>query len=91
MNDDCVSFTINPILTMTKLDELKEKISFLSKLFFVIVGLVVLIISGLVSLYLSGNINEIFWIGIALLFILGGVNLIVFLHIHKYIKEVGKV
>lgn len=76
---------------MTKLDELKEKISFLSKLFFVIVGLVVLIISGLVSLYLSGNINEIFWIGIALLFILGGVNLIVFLHIHKYIKEVGKV
>ena len=76
---------------MTKLDELKEKISFLSKLFFVIVGLVVLIISGLVSLYLSDNINEIFWIGIALLFILGGINLIVFLYIHKYIKEVGKI
>ena len=76
---------------MTKLDELKEKISFLSKLFFVIVGLVVLIISGLVSFYLSGDINEIFWIGIALLFMLGIINLIVFLYIHKYIKEVGKI
>ena len=76
---------------MTKLDELKEKISFLSKLFFVIVGLFVLIISGLVSLYLSGNTNEIFWIGIALLFILGIINLIVFLYVHKYIKEIGKI
>ena len=55
---------------MTKLDELKERISFLSKLFFVIIGLFVLIMSGLVSLYLSDIINEVFWSGVALLFML---------------------
>ena len=63
----------------------------MSKLFFVIVGLVVLIISGLVSLYLSDIINEVFWVGIVLLFVLGCINLIVFLRIQKHIREVGKI
>lgn len=76
---------------MTKLDELKERISFLSKLFFVIIGLFVLIISGLVSLYLSDIINEVFWAGIALLFMLGCANLTVFLRIQKHIRDVGKI
>lgn len=76
---------------MTKLDELKERISFLSKLFFVIIGLFVLIISGLVSLYLSDIINELFWSGVALLFMLGCANLIVFLRIQKHLREVGEI
>ncbi len=76
---------------MTKLDELKERISFLTKLFFVLVGLFVLIIGGLVNLYLSGNINEIFWVGMFLLFILSYMNLIVFKRIQKYTKEIGKI
>ena len=76
---------------MTKFDELKEKISFLSKLFFVVVGLVVLVTGGLVNLYLSNTINEVFWLGIVLLFVLSGANLIVFIRIQRYIKEVGKI
>ena len=63
----------------------------MSKLFFVIVGLVVLIISGLVSLYLSDIINEVFWVGIVLLFVSGCTNLIAFLRIQKHIREVGKI
>ncbi|MCY4153734.1 MAG: hypothetical protein OXD47_10705 [Gammaproteobacteria bacterium] len=49
-----------------------------------------LIISGLVSLYLSDNINEVFWAGVALLSMLGCANLVLFLRIQKHIREVGK-
>ena len=42
-------------------------------------------------MYLSGNINEIFWVSMFLLFILSYMNLIVFKRIQKYTEEIGKI
>ena len=75
---------------MAKLDEYKEKISFSTKLFFVLGGLIVIIIGGLINLQLSEEITEIFWVGIFLVFVLSYLNLVVFIHIKKYIEEIGK-
>ena len=75
---------------MSKLDELKEKIAFSTKLFFVLGGLVIILISGLLNLYIDNNINEIFWLGICVITILVYLNYIVFAHIRKYIEEIGK-
>ena len=75
---------------MSKLDELKEKIAFSTKLFFVLGGLVIILISGLLNLYIDNNINEIFWLDICVITILVYLNYIVFAHIRKYIEEIGK-
>ena len=75
---------------MSKLDEYKEKISFSTKLFFVIGGLIVIIIAGLVNLQLANNITNVFWLGIFLVFLLSYLNFIVFVHIKKYIERIGK-
>jgi hypothetical protein len=75
---------------MSKLDEYKEKIAFSTKLFFILGGLIILIIGGLINLYLSQRINEIFWLGICIVPFLAYLNLLVFVHIKKYIDEIGK-
>ena len=75
---------------MAKLDEYKERTAFSTKLFFILGGLVVIIIGGIVNLYLSDRIGEIFWLGIFLIIVLSYFNLMVFIHIKKYIKEIGK-
>ena len=75
---------------MSKLDELKEKIAFSTKLFFVLGGLVIILISGLLNLYIDNNINEIFWLDICVITILVYLNYIVFAHIRKYIEDFGK-
>jgi hypothetical protein len=75
---------------MSKLDAFKEKISFSTKLFFVLGGLIVIIIGGLVNLQLANNITGIFWLGIFLVFLLSYLNFMVFVHIKKYIEEIEK-
>ncbi len=83
----CLNICYNSF--MAKLDGYKEKIAFSTKLFFILGGLIV-IIAGLVNLYLSNRINEIFWLGIFLVLLLSYLNLSVFIHIKKYIKEIEK-
>jgi hypothetical protein len=75
---------------MSKIDELKEKISLASKIFFVLGGLIVIVIGGIVNLYLENKINEIFWLGIGIVPTLVLLIFIVFAHIRKYIEEIGK-
>ncbi len=73
---------------MSKLDAKKETISFLTKLFFVLVGVNVVAMSELISMLRSENIDMIFWLGILSVFILSFGCLLVFKHIQKNIKEI---
>lgn len=75
---------------MSKLDAKKETISFLTKLFFVLVGVIVIALGGLVSMLESQNISVIFWLGIISIFVLSLGCLLVFKHIQKNIKEIEK-
>ena len=75
---------------MAKLDEYKERIAFSTKLFFVLAGLVAIIIGGTVNLYLSERIDEVFWIGIFVIMVLSYFNFLIFIHIKNDIKDIGK-
>ncbi|MBL7004515.1 MAG: hypothetical protein ISR69_10865 [Gammaproteobacteria bacterium] len=73
---------------MSKLDAKKETISFLTKLFFVLVGVIVVALSELISMLKSDDISFIFWLGIVSIFILSFGCLSTFKHIQKNIKEI---
>jgi uncharacterized Tic20 family protein len=73
---------------MTKLDAKKEVISFLTKLFFVLVGVILITLGSLLSMIKNQDITVIFWFGIVSIFILSISCLLVFKHIHKNIKEI---
>lgn len=74
--------------SMTKLDAKKEVISFLTKLFFVLVGVILITLGSLLSMIKNQDITVIFWFGIVSIFILSISCLLVFKHIHKNIKEI---
>jgi len=59
-------------------------------LFFVIGGVIVLVIGGMINLYLSQTINEIFWLGFITILFLVYLNLVVFIKIQKDINEIGE-
>jgi len=59
-------------------------------LFFVIGGIIVLVIGGMINLYLSKTINEIFWLGFITILFLVYLNLVVFIKIQKDINEIGE-
>ncbi len=75
---------------MSKLDAKKEAISFLTKLFFVFVGIIVIALGGLISMFENQDTNAIFWLGILSIFILSFGCLLVFKHIQKNIKDIEK-
>ncbi len=63
----------------------------MSKLFFVIVGLIVLIVGGLVTVFTSGDVNAVFWLGMALVVVLSCANVVIFKRIQDHIEEIGKI
>ena len=73
---------------MSKLDAKKETISFLTKLFFVLVGTILIALSGLITMVKNQDITIIFWFGLLSIFILSISCLLVFKHIQKNIKEI---
>lgn len=75
---------------MTVLDAKKEVISFLTKLFFLLVGIILLTVGGLISMLKSQDISIIFWLGIVSIFVLSIGCLLVFRHIQQKIKEIEK-
>ncbi|RLA06642.1 MAG: hypothetical protein DRQ51_08640 [Gammaproteobacteria bacterium] len=52
---------------MTNIDEIKIRISFITKIFFVLFGAIFLLLGKLVSLYERQQINEVFFIGLVCL------------------------
>jgi hypothetical protein len=75
---------------MSKLDAKKEIISFLTKLFFVLVGVIIIALSSLISMLENQNTGIIFWLGIISILTLSLSCLLVFKHIQKNIKEIEK-
>lgn len=75
---------------MVALDAKKEVISFLTKLFFVIIGVGIIILGGLISMFQNQSTGVIFWLGVLSIFFLSWACLLVFKHIQKNIEEIEK-
>lgn len=77
---------------MSELDAVKEQIAFLTKLFFVIIGIIVVTASGLVGL-LIGSVEEhipLFWFGVVIILICAAACLEIFMRINHHIEEIRK-
>ncbi|MEE2716828.1 MAG: hypothetical protein VX610_05320 [SAR324 cluster bacterium] len=72
---------------MPKLDALKESIAFLTKVFFVLVGTILLTVGGLVTMYLNQQTGRVFWLGVVVILILVFSSVVVLSHIRKNIKN----
>ena len=73
---------------MAKIDAKKESIGFLTKLFFVVIGIIVLTLGGIANLYLTDRVDLLFWLGALAVFALSISCLIIFKHIQKLIMEI---
>ncbi len=76
---------------MSKLDARKESIAFLTKFFFVLVGVIVIVVGGLVSIYSQQAITALFWLGCSTVILLTLGCLAIFHRIQKYIQEIEKI
>ena len=75
---------------MAELEARKESIAFLTKLFFVIVGVIIISVSGLVTIILQDKITIIFWVGIVFVLICIFGCFLVFKKIRNNIEEIRK-
>jgi len=75
---------------MAKIDETKERISYLKIFLTIIIGAVVVTSGGLVNLVLSGNFGVVFWIGLIVVVVLVYAALRVMSHIEKHLKRLGE-
>ena len=60
---------------------------FLTKVFFVLVGTILLTVGGLVTMYLNQQTGRVFWLGIVVILILVFSSVVVLSHIRKNIKN----
>jgi len=74
---------------MSKLDEVKERISYLRGFLTIIFGMLMLVIGGLVNLYLKDNISEVFWLGFIVIIFLLIAAFRVMVKVEIHIKELG--
>ena len=75
---------------MPKTDELREQINYLKSFLTVLVGVVVLTISGLVSLYMENQVTPIFWFGIAVVAVRSCACLGIMRRIETYLQQLGE-
>ena len=75
---------------MAELDARKEIIGFLTKLFFVIVGVLVITVSGLITLLMKEPQSLLFWFGIFFVVACLFACVIIFKHIGRQIEEIRK-
>ena len=72
---------------MGKIDEKKEYIGILKSYLNVIVAFILAIGTGISKIYLSGDINILFWFGIGLIFISSILFILIAKKAHKEIKK----
>ena len=72
---------------MAKIDEVKEHIAALKSYLNIIIAIILATSAGVSKLYLSAQINMLFWIGICLIFILIIVFVIIARTMHNNIKK----
>ena len=75
---------------MSKLDAVKEILAFLTKLFFVLVGIFVIVVSGLVTTLDNQNFTLVFWFGVLVAIGLIAGCVLLLRHIWKCIQELEK-
>ena len=75
---------------MAELDSRKESVNFLTKLFFVIISIIVISVSGLITLILKAKIMAIFWVGIVFVLMCIFGCFLIFKHISSNIEEIRK-
>jgi len=75
---------------MAKIDETKERISYLKNFLAIIIGTSVVTIGGLVNLYLAGKIGVVFGLGLMLAGVLVYAALRVMALIEKFLKQLGE-
>jgi hypothetical protein len=75
---------------MAKIDETKERISYLKNFLTLIIGAVIITSGGLVNLFLSGNVGVVFWIGLAVIFVLVYAAFRVMIYMEKHLKNLGE-
>ena len=75
---------------MSQLDAKKESISFLTKLFFVLVGVILVTIAGLISMIKNQDVSFVFWLGVMTVVALSVGCLLVFKNIKRTIKEIER-
>jgi hypothetical protein len=74
---------------MAKIDEVKERIMFLTRLLTIFIGIMVLVTSGLVGFYIKQNFSIIFWLGIIVMAIIIGFATIFLVKIESLFKKIG--
>ena len=75
---------------MPKLEELKERIAFLTKFLTILVSIAVLTIGGIISLYIKKDFSLIFWLGSVLAIFLTILCAIILFRIENHMKEIGR-
>lgn len=75
---------------MAKIDEIKERISYLKNFLTLMIGAVVVTIGGVVNLLLSGEIGAVFWVGLLVIIVLVYAALRVMIQIEKHLKKLGE-
>jgi len=75
---------------MAKIDEIKSHIDWLKDLFKILVAILVADIAGVSKLYLAGQVNVLFYVGIFLVFMLSLWIAVIAKKIEKNIKELGE-
>ena len=75
---------------MAKIDEIKELLNSLRIWLSLTVGVIVVVSGGLISRYDNSKTDAVFWSGMALLFLLLFVVILLILKISKRTKEIGE-
>ena len=72
---------------MSKIDEKKEYIGILKTYLGILVAFILALGAGVSKLYLHGDINVLFWIGIAMIFVSGVLFLLIAKKAHVEIRK----
>ena len=81
---------MNPVGSMSKSEELKERINYLKGVLVILAGIVVLTCGGLVNQYLNDHINDVFWLGVGLVIVILFFCLKVASRIEEHLQELGR-
>lgn len=69
---------------------MKAEIDFLKDIFKLSIAVLVALLAGVSKLYLDGDVEYLFYLGVGISFPLSVIPLIVFKKIKKHIKELGE-
>ena len=78
---------------MSELDAIKERIAFLTKIFFVIIGIIVVTVSGLITSLTNktgDDLSLLFWLGIIFVLMCLSACLVIFIRINQHIEKIRK-